>query len=59
MLVLLVISSKDCDGSTSFGQTKRNAATNPTVTTRHHSHPAGQVKERRYLHSTFLIFKFR
>jgi hypothetical protein len=39
MLVLLVVSSQNCDGSTSFGQTKRNAATNPTITTSHHSHP--------------------
>jgi hypothetical protein len=35
------VPSKDCDGSTSFGQTKRNAATNPTITTSHHSHPTG------------------
>src|ERR1017187_4030957 len=27
MLVLLVVSSQNCDGSASFGQTKRNAAT--------------------------------
>ena len=59
MLVLLVISSKDGDGCTSFGQAQRNAAANPTVTTGHHHDPAGQVKEFRHFHATFPSLKFR
>ncbi len=58
MLVLLVVSSKDCDGSPSFGQAERNAATDPTITTSHDSHPTGQVKERGHLHSIFLVSSF-
>jgi hypothetical protein len=54
MLVLLVVSSKNCDGRASFGQAKSNAAANSTIPTGYDSHPTGQVKERRHLHWTFL-----
>jgi hypothetical protein len=57
MLILVIVASKDCDGSPSFGQADSNAATNPTITTGHNCHLPGQVKERRHLH--FSIPRFR
>jgi hypothetical protein len=43
-LVLFVVSSKHCNGSSMFGQSERDAATNSAVATSHHSHSNGQVK---------------
>jgi hypothetical protein len=55
VLVLLVVSSKNCDGRASFGQAKSNAAANSTITTSYDSHPTGKIKERRHVHWTFLV----
>jgi len=40
-LVLFLVSSKHCDGSSGCGQSERNAATNSAIPTSHDSYPTG------------------